>query len=66
MRDLAALLFSGLGLASMGYGLLNKQMRFRDGKPIKSGWPSVLARTWFVLIGAVLITLAIYAAVHAD
>jgi hypothetical protein len=49
---------SGLGLAAVGYGLLNKQMRFREGRKIKPGWQSGLARTWFVVLGVVFLILA--------
>jgi hypothetical protein len=59
MRVFNAILMSGLGLAAIGYGVFKRRMRFRDGRPIKPGWQSGLARTWFVVIGAVLVILAI-------
>lgn len=43
---------SGSGFVAIGYGLLNKQMRFRDGTKIKPGWQSLLARAWFIILGA--------------
>jgi hypothetical protein len=54
-----AVWMSCLGLVAIGYGLLNKQMRFRDDKEVKPGWQSGLARTGFVFIGALLLVLAI-------
>jgi len=54
-----AVWMSCLGLIAIAYGLLNKKMRFRDGREIKAGWPRGLARTWFVALGIVLLVLAI-------
>jgi len=59
MRAFNAILMSGLGMVAMRYGVLNKQMRFRDGSPIKPGWPTLLARAWFIVLGAVFVILAI-------
>ena len=42
-----AVWMSGLGLLAIGYGLLNRQMRFRSG----------LARAWFVVLEAVFLAL---------
>ena len=36
---------SGLGVLAIGYGLLNRQSRFRSGR----------ARAWFVVLGAVFL-----------
>src|SRR5215831_2009347 len=58
MRAFNAILMSGLGMVAIGYGLLNKQMRLRDGSAIKPGWPTLLARVWFVFLGAVFVILA--------
>jgi hypothetical protein len=60
VRAFNAIWMSGLGLVAIGYGLLNKQMRFRDGSRIKPGWQSLLARSWFVVLGAGFVILAIY------
>jgi hypothetical protein len=58
MRAFEAALMCGLGVSAIAYGLLNKQMRFRDGRAVKPGWQSGMARTWFIVLGATVLVLA--------
>jgi hypothetical protein len=53
-----AVWMSCLGVAAIAYGLLKKKIQFRDGREIRAGWPSGLARTWFVALGVLLLVLA--------
>ncbi len=59
MRQADVILMVVLGVVAIGYGSLKRQMQLRNGSGIRRGWPSVLARGWFILIGIILLLLGV-------
>jgi len=58
MNFVLSVVMGASGLGFIGYALLAKQMKLRDGTILVKRWQSLLARGWLVFFGLLEIFIA--------